>query len=95
MTDEFFPYDLTEEERLDRFYDDLEQLTGFSPSRHEHEVTLSLNSESGQEAWKIDLDEVFEIAQQYGVVTFSGKLSSVGVNTLRFKIAERWMDEIQ
>lgn len=93
MTDEIYPYDLSEDERMDRFRDDVEQIAGFNPKRHEKEVAVSIITDD-QDQWNVDLDELFEVAQQYGMAPFEGDLSSTGSHLIRFKTFSGFMDFI-
>jgi len=83
-----YQFDLTPEERLDRFADDVKAMTDFDPDRHEREVAVNVITDAGDEDWNVDLDPLFEVARQYGVAPSEGDLSNTGVHLLRFKTTE-------
>lgn len=90
-TEQIYPYDLSRDERLDRFHDDVERITGFDPERHDNSVAVSIITDD-EDQWTVDLDELLEVAQQYGLTTFAGDLSSTGCHLIRFKTFRDFMD---
>ena len=70
--------------QMQRFADDVQAVTPFDPEVHEREVAVRMIGPEN-ETWEMDLDPLFEAANQHDMEPFEGHVSNVAVGMIRFR----------